>query len=130
MLSAAGLLAPLMLACAEPSPNIPDPAAAVNSDVAELESLDAAGKITELRKAFNGNYGASLSYYGEQMTYYVALFQQNRFWRVLTGAAERNPRIAHRTGGRTGAASRAADSGAGTAKAVQRRSSRASQIGI
>jgi hypothetical protein len=68
---------------ADSAPAMPDPSAAKNGDVAEFERLSAAGKITELRKTFNGSYGASLSYFPEQMTYYVALFQQSTIWRVF-----------------------------------------------
>ncbi|WP_321792858.1 DUF2968 domain-containing protein [Caballeronia sp. J97] len=68
---------------ADPVLTRPDAAASKNGDVAELENLTSAGKITELRKTFNGSYGASLSYYSEQMTYYAALFQQNNVWRVF-----------------------------------------------
>ncbi|SAK61366.1 DUF2968 domain-containing protein [Caballeronia ptereochthonis] len=89
-LSAAILLAALTPASAagdtrpEQSANGPEnPGAATNGDVAELEALISAGKITELRRTLNGSYGATLSYYPEIMIYYVALFQQNKFWRVF-----------------------------------------------
>ncbi|SAK80834.1 signal peptide protein [Caballeronia catudaia] len=84
-----GLAGPLAQALAagdmraDASSNMPEGAAAKNGDVAELEHLTAAGKITELRKSFNGSYGASLSYFPEQMTYYAALFQQSTIWRVF-----------------------------------------------
>ncbi|BAN24919.1 DUF2968 domain-containing protein [Caballeronia insecticola] len=92
-LIAAAVLAPLTQARAagdsraaspSPSPPIvkPDDSAAGNGDVAELEALIAAGKITEMRRTLNGSYGATLSYYPEMMLYYVALFQQSKFWRV------------------------------------------------
>lgn len=89
VLMAASMLCPLMQASAAADspvaqpPNIADSTGATNGDIAELEGLSAAGRITPLRKTFNGSYGASLSYYGEQMIYYVALFQQNKFWRVF-----------------------------------------------
>ena len=63
--------------------NMPDGAAAKNGDVAELERLITGRKITELRKTLNGSFGASLSYFPEQMIYYAALFQQNAIWRVV-----------------------------------------------
>ncbi|SAL71270.1 signal peptide protein [Caballeronia peredens] len=88
-LIAAALLAPLVQAeaagdtrAAPPSVR-PDDSAAANGDVAEFEALIAAGKITDMRKTLNGSYGAMLSYYPEMMIYYVALFQQNKFWRVF-----------------------------------------------
>ncbi|WP_250514705.1 DUF2968 domain-containing protein [Caballeronia sp. INDeC2] len=89
VLFAASLLVPLPRACAAgdmragPSSNVPDTATTTNGDVGELRNLIAAGKIVELRKTSNGSYGASLSYYPEQMTYYVVLFQQNNIWRVF-----------------------------------------------
>ncbi|BBU29130.1 hypothetical protein BTHE68_28640 [Burkholderia sp. THE68] len=64
MLIAANALAPFIRACAtgvDSSPSMPDTAAAKNSDVAEFETLVAAGEITELRTTSNGSYGASLS---------------------------------------------------------------------
>lgn len=39
--------------------------------------------LSELRTTYNGSYGASLLFYGKEMTYYVALFQQKNFWRVI-----------------------------------------------
>jgi chromosome segregation ATPase len=41
------------------------------------------GRLTELRTTYNGSYGAALLYYPDEMLYYVALFQQKKFWRVL-----------------------------------------------
>jgi hypothetical protein len=81
--------APLSLADGRPTASLPaaidspDDAQAANGDVAELESLTRDGKITVLRKTFNGSYGASLSFYAESMIYYVALFQQDKIWRVF-----------------------------------------------
>jgi hypothetical protein len=39
--------------------------------------------LAELRTSYNGTYGASLLLYGKEMTYYVVLFQQKNFWRVI-----------------------------------------------
>jgi hypothetical protein len=36
-----------------------------------------------LRTSYNGSYGASLLFNGNEMTYYVTLFQQKNFWRVI-----------------------------------------------
>ncbi|SAK78668.1 signal peptide protein [Caballeronia hypogeia] len=91
VLIAAGLPSLLIAPCfaagdlpRDPASNISDsPGSSTNGDVAELETLISAGKISELRKTYNGSYGASLSYYAEQMIYYVALFQQSKFWRVF-----------------------------------------------
>jgi chromosome segregation ATPase len=40
-------------------------------------------QLTELRTTYNGSYGASLFFYPQEMTYYVALFQDKHFWRVI-----------------------------------------------
>ncbi|MBP0589065.1 DUF2968 domain-containing protein [Paraburkholderia sp. LEh10] len=52
-------------------------------NVAELQQMMRGNDITELRTTYNGSYGASLMFYGKEMTYYVALFQQKNFWRVI-----------------------------------------------
>lgn len=52
-------------------------------NVAELQQKIHGADITELRTTYNGSYGASLLFYGKDMTYYVALFQQKNFWRVI-----------------------------------------------
>lgn len=54
-----------------------------NGNVAELERMIRDGKVTELRTVYNGSYGASLMYYPDELIYYVALFQQKKFWRVV-----------------------------------------------
>lgn len=52
-------------------------------NVAELQQMIRGSDLSELRTTYNGNYGASLLFYGKEMTYYVALFQQKNFWRVI-----------------------------------------------
>jgi hypothetical protein len=52
-------------------------------NVAELQHLVGSTDLTELRTTYNGSYGASLLYNSKEMTYYVALFQQKTFWRVI-----------------------------------------------
>lgn len=52
-------------------------------NVAELQRLMHGSDLTELRTSYNGSYGASLLLYGKELTYYVALFQQKNFWRVI-----------------------------------------------
>jgi hypothetical protein len=52
-------------------------------NVAELQRLMHGSELSELRTAYNGSYGASLLLHGKDMTYYVALFQQKNFWRVI-----------------------------------------------
>ncbi|CAB3758342.1 DUF2968 domain-containing protein [Paraburkholderia solisilvae] len=52
-------------------------------NVAELQQMIHGPDLTEMRTTYNGSYGASLLFYGKEMTYYVALFQQKNFWRVI-----------------------------------------------
>ncbi|REE19447.1 hypothetical protein B0G71_2543 [Paraburkholderia sp. BL27I4N3] len=52
-------------------------------NVAELQQMIHGSDLSELRTTYNGSYGASLLFYGKEMTYYVALFQQKNFWRVI-----------------------------------------------
>ncbi|MGF6757211.1 DUF2968 domain-containing protein [Paraburkholderia sp. GAS42] len=52
-------------------------------DVSELMQMIRDSKLVELRTTYNGSYGASLFFYPQEMTYYVALFQDRHFWRVI-----------------------------------------------
>jgi hypothetical protein len=52
-------------------------------NVAELQQMIKSSDLSELRTTYNGSYGASLLFHGKEMTYYVALFQQKNFWRVI-----------------------------------------------
>jgi len=55
----------------------------MQGDVAELTRLIQRGARNELRTTYNGGYGASLFFYPQELTYYVALFQDKQFWRVI-----------------------------------------------
>jgi uncharacterized protein YlaN (UPF0358 family) len=55
----------------------------VGNTVSELRRLMASGELTELRTTYNGNYGASLLFHANAMNYYVALFHEKEFWRVI-----------------------------------------------
>jgi hypothetical protein len=57
-------------------------------NVAELQQMIHGSDLTELRTTYNGSYGSSLLFYGKEMTYYVALFQQKNFWRVIKTSDE------------------------------------------
>ncbi len=59
-----------------------EPQASANGNIAELQQMIRDGKVKELRTTYNGSYGASMLFYPEEMTYYIALFQQKKFWRV------------------------------------------------
>lgn len=65
-----------------------DDSSQVLGDVAELQRLMHDNALSELRTAYNGTYGASLLLYGKDMTYYVVLFQQKNFWRVIKTAKQ------------------------------------------
>lgn len=58
-------------------------AADAQGNVAELMQMIHDAKLSELRTTYNGSYGASLFFYPTEMTYYVALFQDKHFWRVI-----------------------------------------------
>jgi hypothetical protein len=58
-------------------------ASEAQGNVAELMRMIHDAKLSELRTTYNGSYGASLFYYSQEMTYYVALFQDKHFWRVI-----------------------------------------------
>jgi hypothetical protein len=55
----------------------------VQGNVAELMQMIHDARLSELRTTYNGSYGASLFFYPQEMTYYVALFQDKHFWRVI-----------------------------------------------
>lgn len=65
-----------------------DDSSQAQGDVAELQRLMHDNALSELRTAYNGTYGASLLLYGKDMTYYVVLFQQKNFWRVIKTAKQ------------------------------------------
>ncbi|MEB0013058.1 DUF2968 domain-containing protein [Glaciimonas sp. GNP009] len=59
-----------------------------NSTIGELQQLMQGQGISELRTTYNGNYGSSLLFKSDNRTYYVALFQQKNFWRVVKTTSE------------------------------------------
>jgi len=68
----------------------PEVTADAQGNVAELMRMIHDEKLSELRTTYNGSYGASLFFYPDDMAYYVALFQDKHFWRVIkSGDAER-----------------------------------------
>ncbi len=64
------------------------PAASANSTISELQQLMQSQGVSELRTTYNGNYGASQLFKTDTRTYYVALFQQKNFWRVVKTMSE------------------------------------------
>lgn len=53
------------------------------STVDELQRQMQAHALTEMRTNYNGSYGASLLFNVKDGAYFVALFQQKAFWRVI-----------------------------------------------
>lgn len=53
------------------------------STVAEMQQLIQARQVSELRTSYNGNYGASMLFNRDTLTYYVSLFQGQQFWRAV-----------------------------------------------
>ena len=66
-----------------PAPDGAEATAAVGSTTDELRRLMQAQELTELRTTYNGKYGASILFRTETLHYYVALFQDRNFWRVI-----------------------------------------------
>lgn len=58
-------------------------AAPVSGLIQELRDRIKNKEVTELRTTYNGRYGASLLFYPVDMSYYVALFHEGQFWRVV-----------------------------------------------
>ncbi|BCX44325.1 DUF2968 domain-containing protein [Stenotrophomonas maltophilia] len=80
-------------AAAEPARSAP----VVRNTVDELKQLMDSRQLTELRTTYNGNYGASLLFNANTLTYYVALFQEKNFWRVIKTDAVDNAERVYRT---------------------------------
>lgn len=73
-----------------------DSSPGANSTVAELQSLIESRQVSELRTTYNGTYGASLLFKPDDLTYYVALFQQKDFWRVVQTISEKQAESTYR----------------------------------
>ncbi len=78
----------------------PAPAPVANaqaaSTVADLQALIQSRQVSELRTTYNGTYGASLLFKPDDLTYYVALFQQKDFWRVVKTTSEKQAEATYR----------------------------------
>ncbi|MFJ2993468.1 DUF2968 domain-containing protein [Pandoraea sp. NPDC087047] len=74
---------PVQLAApAVPAQSATAPVAA-SGTIQELRDRIQNKEVTELRTTYNGRYGASLLFYPQTMGYYVALFHEGQFWRVV-----------------------------------------------
>lgn len=78
------------------TPPAPAPAARPASTVSELQGLIQSRQVSELRTAYNGTYGASLLFKPDDLTYYVALFQQKDFWRVVKTKSDQQAESTYR----------------------------------
>ncbi|VVD63012.1 DUF2968 domain-containing protein [Pandoraea fibrosis] len=71
-----------LAAPAVPAQSATAPATASGA-IQELRDRIQNKEVTELRTTYNGRYGASLLFYPQTMGYYVALFHEGQFWRVV-----------------------------------------------
>lgn len=60
-----------------------DLSAGSQGNIAILAQLLRDSKVTELRTTYNGEYSANLLFFPSEITYYVALSQNGRLWRVV-----------------------------------------------
>ncbi|MFD4840410.1 DUF2968 domain-containing protein [Achromobacter sp. NPDC058515] len=74
----------------------PAVAARSSSTVSELQGLIQGRQVSELRTTYNSSYGASLLFKPDDLTYYVALFQQKDFWRVLKTTSDKQAETTYR----------------------------------
>lgn len=75
----------------------PRPAPVVRNTVDELRQLVDSKQLTELRTTYNGAYGASLLFNTSTLNYYVALFHEKDFWRVIKTDSVDNAEKVYRT---------------------------------
>lgn len=70
---------------------------ASGSTVNYLRQLMDSHQLTELRTTYNGTYGTSLLFQADKLTYFVALFHDKVFWRVIRTDSEKNADSIYRT---------------------------------
>jgi hypothetical protein len=73
------------------------PDAASGSAASYLLQLMDSHQLTELRTTYNGTYGASLLFQTDKLTYFVALFHDKVFWRVIQTYSEKDAESIYRT---------------------------------
>ncbi|NYE28240.1 hypothetical protein HDE78_001192 [Rhodanobacter sp. K2T2] len=66
------------------------PQRASSGTVAYLHQLIDSRQLTQLRTTFNGHYGATLFFQPDKLSYYVALFHGDQYWRVIQTDSERS----------------------------------------
>ena len=79
-----------------PVPAAPTPPRA-SSTATELQGMIQSRQVSELRTSYNGNYGASLLFRPDELTYYVALFQQKDFWQVYKTKSSQQAEAVYRS---------------------------------
>jgi hypothetical protein len=72
-------------------------AEASGGSVAYLQHLVDTHQLTEMRTTYNGTYGASELFQPEKLTYFVALFHDKVFWRVISTDSMKNADSIYRT---------------------------------
>jgi Protein of unknown function (DUF2968) len=60
--------------------------------IAELIQTIPYAKAVDLRTKYNSSFGATLSFNHCDITFYVALFQRDHFWRVIKLRTMRGPK--------------------------------------
>jgi len=69
----------------------------IGNTVNDLQRLMGNRELTEMRTTYNGNYGASLLFHAESLNYYVALFHEKEFWRVIRTESAENAETLYQT---------------------------------
>jgi len=67
------------------------------STVDRLRQLMDNHQLTELRTTYHGSYGASLLFQADKLSYYVVLFHDKVFWRVIQSDVEKDAESIYRT---------------------------------
>lgn len=62
-----------------------------------LRQLMDSHQLTELRTTYNATYGASLLFQADKLTYFVVLFHDKVFWRVIRTDSEKEADSVYRT---------------------------------
>ncbi|HEV2679022.1 MAG TPA: DUF2968 domain-containing protein [Rhodanobacter sp.] len=92
----------LSAAAAEPPSSTATQVSAAQSDSTESTSYDLqqlidAHQLVELRNTHNGTYGTSLLFQADKLSYYVALFHDKTFWRVIRTDSVKDAESIYRT---------------------------------
>ncbi|WP_426701283.1 DUF2968 domain-containing protein [Rhodanobacter sp. Col0626] len=99
-LTLTGAMAPAM-AAQPPQAHTSEVASAqdetASSSVNYLRQLMDNHQLTELRTTYNGSYGTSLLFQADTLTYFVALFHDKVFWRVIRTESEKDAETIYRT---------------------------------